>query len=307
MDTAIEDLALFCRIVELGSLRAAAAERGVDASGVTRRLAALEDRVGARLVTRSRVRSTATEAGQRYYREVKALLEQLQSVEDEIADIATVPRGLLRVAAPSVFGARHVGPWLHALQQEAPDLAIELVLSDRALDLVEHGIDLAVRIGALADSSLTALRLGTMLTGIVAAPAYLARVGIPRAPRDLERHPFVLHAGELQGATLQLSGPGGRRARVSCPSRFTAGSILAVHEAVVAGAGMNAGPLWLYADAIARGELVRVLPRWSPPRFPVHALVLPGRHRPAKIAAALQLLRARVPKLRGVLSAGRAG
>lgn len=302
MATTLDDLRLFCRIVELGSLRAAGAEIAADPSSVTRRLSALEERVGARLITRSRVRSTATEAGQRYYRELKGMLEQLDAVEDDIAAGVAAPRGLLRVAAPSVFGARHVGPWLHELQLQSPELSVELVLVDRALDLVEHGIDLALRIGALADSSLTAVRLGVMATAVVAAPAYLARAGRPRSPRDLERHHFVLHAGPLQGETLELTGPRRQRVTLRCRSRFVVSSILGVSEAVRAGAGLNAGPLWLYADAIARGELVRVLPSWSPPTFPIQALTLPGRHRPAKVAAALQLLRARIPTLPGLVA-----
>jgi DNA-binding transcriptional LysR family regulator len=300
----IADLELFCRIVELGSLRAAAQELSADPSSVTRRLFALEEHVGARLIARSRVRSTATEAGLRYHRELKPLLEQLRAVEVDVAGAATTPRGLLRVAAPSVFGARHVGPWLHALQLAAPGLQVDLVLSDRALDLIEHGIDLSVRIGPLADSSASAVRLGTMLTGVVGAPAYLAAAGTPRKPRDLAKHRFVLHSGPLQGATLELAGPQRRRATLKCASAFSASSILGVYEAVRAGAGLNAGPLWLFAEEIARGALVRVLPAWSPPRYAVHALMAPGRHRPAKVTAALQLLRAQVPRLAGVLSPG---
>jgi DNA-binding transcriptional LysR family regulator len=300
METSLADLRLFCRIVELGSLRAAAEELTIDPSQVTRRLGGLEERVGARLITRSRVRSTATEAGQRYYRELKTLLEQLERVEDDLADITAVPRGLLRVAAPSVFGARYIGPWLHELQHRAPGLTVDLLLSDRPLDLIEHGIDLAIRIGALVDTSLVASRLGTMLTGIVAAPAYLKRAGTPKTPRDLERHQFVLHSGPLQGATLELHGPRKRSMRLACSSRLTIGSILGVREAVVAGAGLNAGPLWLYAEAIARGDLVRVLPAWSPPTFALHALMLPGPYRPAKVAAALQLFRERTRGLPGI-------
>jgi DNA-binding transcriptional LysR family regulator len=297
----IADLELFCRIVELGSLRQAAGEIATDPSSVTRRLLALEGHVGARLITRSRVRSTATEAGRRYYRELKLLLDHLRAVEADIAGVAATPRGLLRVAAPSVFGARHVGPWLNALQRGAPALEIDLLLSDRALDMVEHAIDVSLRIGPLADSSLSAVRLGSMLTGVVGAPSYLRAAGTPRTPRDLARHQFVLHSGPLQGATLQLEGPGKRRATVECAGRFRASSILGVYEAVLAGAGLNAGPLWLYADALARGALVRVLPAWSPPRFAVRALVVPEKYRPAKVAAALQMLRTRVSQLTGVV------
>ena len=299
MRPSLDDLHLLCRIIETRSLRAAAGEIGIDPSNVTRRLTAMEERLGVRLVTRSRTRSTATEAGELYYRSVKDLLERLDAIEADVTGATTDPRGLLRVAAPSVFGARHVGPWLHELQLRSPKLEIDLVLADRPVDLVEHGIDLAVRIGKLPDSSLAATKLGTMQTAIVAAPAYLERDGTPSLPEDLAHHAYVQHTG-LQSDELVFEGPKQRTVGVTFRSRFTVSSILGVFEAVVAGAGFNAGPLWLYADAIARGELVHVLPRWHPPSSAVHALVLPGRHRPAKIVAALELLRERVPRLPGV-------
>jgi DNA-binding transcriptional LysR family regulator len=301
MGTSLDDFHLLCRIIETGSLRAAAEEIRTDPSNVTRRLSGLEDRLGVRLINRSRVRSTATDAGQRYYSELKTLLKQLEALEDDVAGVAGEPRGLLRVAGPSVFGARHVGPWLHELQALYPRLEIDLVLTDRPVDLVEQSIDIAVRIGRLEDSSLIGVRLGTMLTVVVAAPAYISRYGTARTPEDLRQHQFVLHAGRLQTAKLTLTGPQGQAVTIPCRSRFTVSSILGVQEAVMAGAGLNAGPLWLYADAIDRGELIRVLPAWNPPRYPVHALLLPGRYRPAKSNSALAMLRVKVPMLPGII------
>ena len=292
---------MLCRIIETGSLRAAAEEIRTDPSNVTRRLSGLEDRLGVRLINRSRVRSTATDAGQRYYSELKTLLKQLDALEDDVAGVAGEPRGLLRVAGPGVFGARHIGPWLHELQALYPRLEIDLVLTDRTVDLVEQSIDIAVRIGRLEDSSLIGVRLGTMLTVVVAAPAYLSRYGTARTPEDLRRHHLVLHAGRLQTAKLTLTGPQGRTVTIPCRSRFTVSSILGVQEAVMAGAGLNAGPLWLYAEAIERGELIRVLPAWNPPRYPVHALMVPGRYRPAKSNSALAMLRVKVSKLPGII------
>jgi DNA-binding transcriptional LysR family regulator len=270
-------------------------------SNVTRRLAGLEQRLGIRLIARSRVRSTVTDAGQRYYRELKTLLEQFDALENDVAGAATEPRGLLRVAGPSVFGARHLGPWLHELQRRAPALTVELLLSDQIVDLVEQGIDIAVRIGSPRDSSLTARRLGTLLTAVVASPDYLARTGTPKGPEALEQHEFIQHL-PFRDEKLTLTGPKGRTVTVTCATRFTVSNILGVMEAVKAGAGLNAGPLWLYADAIARGELVHVLPRWDPGRGSIHALVLPGKYRPAKIDVALDMLREQVPRLPGIVA-----
>lgn len=300
MSDLFDELHLFCRIIEAGSLRAAATELELDPSNVSRRLVDLERRVGVKLVHRSRVRSTATDAGQAYYRGVRGLLDQFEALEAEINGAATEPRGLLRVAAPSVFGARHVGPWLHELQREAPNLRVELLLGDHDLDLVEHRIDLAIRIGQLRNSSLVVSRLGLMDTGIVASAGYVARVGVPKRPEELEGLDCVLHANPLQDEKLVLEGPQARTITVTCRSGFHVSSMLGVLEAVRAGAGFNAGPLWVYADAIDRGELVQLLPRWKPPRGTVNALVIAGAYRPAKITAALAMLRRRVPQLAGI-------
>jgi DNA-binding transcriptional LysR family regulator len=301
MKTSLDDLRLLCRIVETGSLRAAAEEIGADPSSVTRRLVAMEQRLGVKLITRSRVRSRPTDAGMSYYREVKVLLERFDALEGEVAGTAAEARGVLRIAAPTIFGARHVAPWLHELQLQAPKLEIELMLTDRPLDLVEHGLDVAVTIGSLRNSSLIATRLGTMLTAIVAAPGYLSRAGTPAKPEDLAHYDFVLHAGPLQGKTLSLNGARNRTVSIACRTRFTASTILGVMEAVIAGAGLCTGPQWLFADAIARGDLVHVLPKWSPPKGAVHALTLPGDFRPAKTKLALAMLRTRVPNLRGIV------
>jgi DNA-binding transcriptional LysR family regulator len=295
-----DDLHLLCRIIETGSLRAAATELGIDPSNVTRRLGGLEAQLGVKLIHRARARSTPTDAGRAYYRELVGLLERLDALDSEVGGAAAEPRGTLRIAAPSVFGARHVGPWLVELQRRAPELELDLRLGDGPLDLVEHAIDLAIRIGPLADSSYAATRLGTMHTAIVGAPAYLERVGAPESPDELARHELVQHAGLFERGELVLEGPGRRTATVAYRGRVRASSILGVMHAVLAGAGLNAGPLWLYADAIARGELVHVLPRWHPEASAVHALVVPGRYRPAKIRAALELVRECVPRLPGI-------
>lgn len=300
MSELIDELRLFCRVVEAGSLRAAAMEFGIDPSNVTRRLVALEQRLGTKLVHRSRVRSTPTDIGQAYYEQLTRILAELDQLETEVGGAAIEPRGLLRVAAPSVFGARHVTGWLYELQASAPKLAIDLVLSDQPIDLVEQRIDLAIRIGALKDSSLTVSRLGTMHAALVAAPRYLARAGTPRTPQELEAHQHVLHANALQSEDLELVGPRNKQARVHCRSRFRVSSMLGVEHAVLAGAGFNAGPLWLYADAIESGELVHLLPDWKLPTTTVQAVTVAGRQRPAKIRSALELLQARVPRLAGI-------
>jgi DNA-binding transcriptional LysR family regulator len=139
-----------------------------------------------------------------------------------------------------------------------------------------------------------------MRTAVVAAPSYIAQHGAPREPEELTRHAHVLHAGPLQSEEPRLEGAKGRVVHVRCASRFRVSSILGVLEAVVAGAGFNAGPLWLFAQAIARGQLVHLLPEWEPPTGSLQALVPPRAYRPAKVTAALELFRRRAPEVPGV-------
>jgi len=156
------DERLFLRVVEAGSLKAAAAFLGKDASTLSRRVAALEERLGVKLLVRSTRRTTPTDAGQRYYEGLRDLVAQQEALEAEVSRTTETPHGQLRVTAPVDFGARFVVPVLARLQESAPDLVVECVLGSGYLDLAEHGLDVAVRVGKLPDSALIARRLGAV-------------------------------------------------------------------------------------------------------------------------------------------------
>ena len=296
------DLRLYLRVVETGSLRAAAAEIGSDPSNVSRRLSSLERRLGVRLIKRSRIRSAPTDAGSRYYRGLKTVLEQVEALEDDVVGAADEPRGTLRVAAPLDFGASHVGPWLQALAVEAPRLSVDLLLGDRFLDMTEQGVDVAIRIGVLKDSALKARRLGSMPLAIIASADYLTRRGTPETPDDLADHAFILHSGLDTGATLVLTDRAGETRRVRCTSRFGVNTLGGVAPLIRAGAGLHAGPLWFFAAEIAAGRLVHVLPAWSPPTYPVHALYQPTPYIPAKIRRFVDLAATRLRATPGIMA-----
>lgn len=296
----IDDLHLYLRIVETGSLRAAAEEIGTDPSNVSRRLSALEARLGVRLIARSRVRSVPTDAGRSYYDELKPLLDRMTALEDDVAGAADEPRGLLRVSAPIDFGVHHVASWLQELNARAPRLSVELNVSDRFVDMTEQSTDVAIRIGALPDSSLVARRLGTMPMAIVGSPSHLARCGMPERPEDLEGHDFVLHSGLQAGADLRLTHTDGSTANVRCKSRFAVNNLGGAARIVESGGGLHAGPMWFFADAIAAGRLVHVLPDWSPPSYAVHALYEPSTYVAAKIRHFIDLAVARMRETPGI-------
>ena len=300
MKAGLDDLHLYLRIVETGSLRAAAQELGTDPSHVSRRLSGLEKRLGVRLVKRSRVRSVPTDAGHSYYTRLKDLLEQMSALEDDVAGAADEPRGILRVTAPIDFGTLHVGPWLHELTAQAPRLSIDLIVSDRVVDMTEQGVDVAIRIGRLPDSALTARRLGAMPLAIVGAPSYLARRGTPKTPACLAEHDFVLYSGLQAGAMLALRHRQGEVRQIRCHSRFSINNLGGVARVVEAGGGLHAGPLWYFAAEIADGSLVHVLPDWAPPTYPVHALYQPTPYLPAKIRRFVDLAATRMRATPGI-------
>lgn len=292
----VDDLRLFLRIVETGSLREAAEEIRSDPSRVSRRLSALEAEVGAQLIRRSRARSSPTDAGRRYYDQLVSLLEELDALEADVSGSAEDPRGVLRVAAPIDFGASHVGPWLQELSAAHPRLSVDLRLSDAFVDFTEGGFDLLVRIGALDDSSLRARKLGIMPLVLVAAPRF---EGVASHPAELAEQPFVLYSGMRTGLTLTLQSAEDEEVQVHCQSRFTVNNLGGAARVVEAGGGLHAGPLWYFAAALREGRMVRILPEWAPPPAPVHALFTPG-NLPAKVRRAVDHLALRMADTEGV-------
>ncbi|MEM8803992.1 MAG: LysR family transcriptional regulator, partial [Pseudomonadota bacterium] len=196
---------LFLRVIETGSLKAAAAEARTDPSSVSRKIAGLEARVGAKLLIRSTRRSRPTEAGQAYYDGVRHLAAEEAALEAEIAGLSATPKGLLRVTAPLDFGARFVTPVVGRLLAAYPDLSIDLRLGSSFADLREGGVDVAVRIGNLSDSALVARKFADVPRVLVAAPSYLAARGVPQKPLDLAEHDFVFYKPGPGPLTLRLS------------------------------------------------------------------------------------------------------
>ncbi len=289
-----EDERLFVRVVDAGSLKAAAEQLGADPSTISRRLSALEARLGVKLLQRSTRRSTPTDAGKIYVEGLRRLIEQEQALEGEIAGGSDTPRGRLRVTAPVDFGARFVVPVINALHLLAPKLEIELVLGSGFLDLAEQGIDIAIRIGRLPDSTLIARQLGSVPRVLVGAPQYFARHGEPHTPAELERHAFLFYR-RPQGtaATFELQGPEGA-VIVRPKGLITVNSIRGIGALLIAGRGLHLGPLWAFADALAAGKLQAIMTDYAIAAYPLRALYLPSLYVPAKIRRFVELMAAQV-------------
>lgn len=279
----LDELGVFVRIVEEGSLVRAAARLRRSPPAVTRALAALEDRVGVRLVDRTTRRLAPTEAGRVLYDKARILVADYEAATAGAADAPV--RGLLRITAPVQFGRRHIAPVVSRFLDAHDGVEVELLLNDRNIDLIEEGIDVALRIGQLADSALTVRPVGHVRRLWVASPAYLKRRGTPQAPDELAGHEAVF--GTARG-TIDWVFAGARRgAPMHMTGRLRVDDVETRLRAARDGRGIAQLLSYQVAEDLAAGRLVRLLKAWEQPPLPVH-LVTKGRaHRAPKIEAFL--------------------
>jgi DNA-binding transcriptional LysR family regulator len=276
----LDELAVFTAIVETGSLAAAARKLRRSPPAVTRVLAALEERLATRLVERTTRKLSLTDAGRRFADRAGAVLGAYdEAIREAGSDLA--PRGLLRVTAPVVFGARHVTPILMAIQGEYPALQVELVLSDRNLDMIDEGLDAAVRIGTLADSTLVARRVGRVSRVIVASPSYISAQGCPAAPADLASHHLIYTASRPEPVAWRFQRDG-RMFAVPVNPRMIINQVDATLSAARAGHGIASALSYQVAEDVAAGRLLRLLTDWEPAPMPVQLVVPSGQHLPAR-------------------------
>lgn len=289
----LDDLEAFLAIVEKGGQTAAARYLGRSLQSVGRSLAALERSVGIELVQRTTRRSAPTEAGLAFYQRVKPALAEIRDARLEAAERRAEPTGLLRVGAPVLFAAAFVAPAVCDFMERHPGVEVELKASDRPVDLLAEGLDVAVRIRELADSTLRARRLGELRLVVFGAPAYFARHGRPRHPDDLARHACVVRLGDgnAEAWTFRVDG---RRRTVRVSGRFRTDSTAAGHAVVARGLGIGFAPLWQIRDLVEAGRVEVVLQAFEGPGLPIHAVLPPSRILPAKSRLFVDLLAERL-------------
>jgi DNA-binding transcriptional LysR family regulator len=276
-------LAIFVRVAETGSFSRAGREIGMAQPGVSRIVATLEARLGVKLFLRTTRKVTLTEAGAALLRRARDALAEIEDAENAARGADRLV-GLLRVATPVTFGAREIATRLAPFLETHPSLDIELLMADRNVDLVEEGVDVAIRLGPLADSSFTARRLESAPRYLLASPAYLDRRGTPAAPADLARHHII--GGRPPAADIwTLRDAHGCESAVGVRARLIATSVEGVVAAAVAGLGIAQLSHFACREDYRRGRLVRLLGAWSLPPIEVHAL-LPGGRRPSAKARA---------------------
>lgn len=283
MDT-LRDYAVFVAVVDSGGFTPAARSLGLTKSAVSKRVALLEDRLGARLLDRTTRRLRPTGPGLSFLESCRRVLAEVEAAEAAVSSLHTEARGTLRVNAPMSFGLRHLGGLLPPFLERHPGLSVDLVLNDRVVDLIDEGFDVAVRIADLVDSALIARRLAPARLVVCAAPAYWRRHGRPERPQDLAGHECLIYSYQPNIAEWPFRMPGGGRgARVGGRLRANNGDVL--RAAAVAGLGVALAPTFIVGDDLRAGRLETALEGFEAPPLAIHAVFPPGRHPTAKVRA----------------------
>jgi DNA-binding transcriptional LysR family regulator len=278
----LSGMTVFARVVEEASFAKAAAALGLSRSAASKRVAWLEDHLGARLLNRTTRTISLTEVGRAYYERCARILDEVEDAAQAVASLHDAPRGTLRVNAPMSFGQRHVGPAVSAFLCRWPEMSIDLSLTDRRVDVVDEGYDVVVRIMAMADSSLIARKITTTSRVTCASPEYLARRGTPTAPADLAGHDCFEYAN-LSPAGEWVFRRGDQTQRIKIAGRLRADNGDVLRCAALAGLGLIQTPTFIVADDLAAGRLVPVLDDYAASGIPVWAVYPHNRHLSTKV------------------------
>jgi len=293
----LSELSVLLAVIDCGSLAAAARRLRKSPAAVTRALAALEMRVGTRLIERSTRSLAVTDAGRAFAERARVLIGEYEAAVG--ASAGTALRGLLRVTAPLQFGRRHLAPLVIGFLESNPEMKIELVLNDHNLDLIEDGIDVALRIGPLSDSALIARRIGEVRRVLVASPGYLRKRGTPKKPADLATHDTIAGIARSEPSEWRF-GSASRPIVVRLSPRLLVNETEARLVATRAGQGITRVLSYQVAEEVRAGSLIRVLKAFEPPPLPINLLAPSGAHKTAKVAAFFAYAAQRLARLRDI-------
>ncbi|WP_284947183.1 LysR family transcriptional regulator [Acidisoma cladoniae] len=281
----------FVRVAETGSFSAVAREVGSTQPAISRQIAALEAHFDVRLIQRTTRSLTFTQDGQDLLAHARRVLETVEETEEILGKRRASPSGTVRIASSTAMARMHIIPRLPRLLQRYPQLEIEASISEQAQDLVAENLDLAIRAGAIADSSLVARQLGSTGRAVLVGTDYIEKHGEPQTPADLASHECIVYTGGFgpQRALSNVWEFGGAEGTTSVEvhGRFRSDSIEGISDAVRAGLGISRLPIWMFTDDIAAGRLKAILTDWQPPRVPIHAVYPSRRHLAPRVRAVI--------------------
>jgi DNA-binding transcriptional LysR family regulator len=291
-------MALFVTAIDTGSLSAAARERGLSLSSVSRHLTMLEERIGTRLIIRSTRMLALTEAGRAYYEKAKRLIAEIDELESSLTAASEIPTGRLSVSGPTLFGRVFMLPILARFLVQHPKLTLDVTLLDRPVNLVEEGIDIAIHIGEMEDSSLVVRKLGSLRWVVSASPEYLDAKGVPENIADLSSHDCLVGAYGLHNLSSEWPMfEAGKPTRVQVPVRMRSNTLDGVVAAALEGTGLVCAPAWAIADHVAAGRLRVVLRDFERPPRPIYAVLTHNRLMAVKVRALLECFAENLAKI----------
>jgi DNA-binding transcriptional LysR family regulator len=286
----LTDIAVFVRIVERGSFTLAAEDLSLSRAVVSKYVTRLEKRLGARLLHRTTRRLSLTEAGAALFEASRGAIERIEEAEAAVAQLQSQPRGRLKASAPMSFGILQLGPAIAEFSRAHPLVSLELKLDDRYVNLVEEGIDVAVRIGALTDSSLVARKLSSSRQVVCAAPEYLAENGEPEVPEDLAAHNCLLYSYSSAVNVWRFTGPDGRDIPVAVSGNLRINNGIVEAEAAVAGMGILMSPSFYVGPLIRAKKLRQVLANYKLAELGIYAVYPQRSQVPPKVRAFVDFL-----------------
>ena len=280
---------VFTRVVETGSFSAVAREMGTIQPTISKQLTALEEHLGVRLLNRTTRQLSTSEAGKKYYERCRQILEEITILEGSLSDLQNQPTGLIRIHAAAAFGQLYMLPLVFRFRRLYPGLAVDLMLSDRYVDLIQEAVDLTIRFGELADSQVVARRIGGTARVCVASPAYLRARGTPASPSDLHSHNCITY-NYLFSNEWQFEGPHGAQS-LRVHGDFRANSAPIIRAAALEGIGIAYMPAVFVQADIDNGNLIRVLADYGPPPVDIHLVYPSARLISTKVKLFLEFIR----------------
>lgn len=285
----LDAMQLFVRVAELGSFAAAAQQIGVARSVVTRQIAGLETHLGIKLMVRSTRRLALTSAGTAYLEKCRVILNLVEAAETGVAEERQTPRGSIRISLPLSYGLKRLAPLLLDFSRRYPEVVLDMDYSDRRINLIEEGIDLAVRVTRQLDAGDVARRIGSSHMMVLAAPAYLSRHGAPRHPAELAHH-LCLGYTNAGSATVWQFVVDGQLENFQVRSHLNANNGDVLTEAAAQGLGITCQPDFIAEDFLASGRVVKVLDDFPSPELGIYAMLPSNRHVPHRVRVLMDTL-----------------
>ena len=289
----ISEMEVFVRVVQARSFSGAARNLGLSPSAVSKQISRLEDRLGARLLNRTTRQLSLTEVGSAFFERANCIITDVAEAELAVSHLHGAPRGNLRINAPVAYGRLHIAPLLPDFLADQEEVSIELNVNDRFVDLVEEGVDVAIRIGELEDSSLIARKLAPNRRLVCASPAYIEKHGAPEKPSDLAQHNCLVYTYRAQRNDWHFDGPDGPET-VTVKGNIETNNAEVLREAMLAGQGIVLMPLWLTGEDICSGRAVELMPDYRVPDSAIYAVYPHNRHLSPKVRSFVDYLAERL-------------